>query len=130
MAAVEKIPTRLPDGSANPDYFRAYYARNRERILARNRAWRRAAGHHGVGSMAYRAIAVSLLRERDGDCCALCGEPIPEAEASIDHIEQRAIGGADSAENVRLTHMRCNAARPRKQRKRRPNGYELHSVGD
>jgi 5-methylcytosine-specific restriction endonuclease McrA len=60
------------------------------------------------------------LRERDGDNCALCGEPIDFTLApagrthgrsmgvSIDHIIPRAAGGSDDFTNLQLAHGPCN----------------------
>lgn len=59
-----------------------------------------------------------FLRERDGDACALCGEPMcwtvppgSERGVSIDHKKPRAAGGTDALVNLQLAHWRCNQAK-------------------
>jgi hypothetical protein len=72
--------------------------------------------------MAYQArrsaITVEALAERDGWACYLCGEAIDPAlvmpdpaSATIDHVQPVGLGGADSLQNVRLAHFRCNRAK-------------------
>jgi len=57
-----------------------------------------------------------VVRERDGDDCALCGKPMefdmegPEF-ATLEHIVPRSRGGCNSPINLVLAHKRCNAAR-------------------
>lgn len=66
-----------------------------------------------------RYRAYRLLRERDGDSCAICREPInfglrktnhPRAP-SIDHFVPRSAGGSNRLPNLRLTHRGCNTDR-------------------
>lgn len=61
----------------------------------------------------YRVMVISLLRERDGDDCGICGEQIPYDEMSIDHIEEVWRGGSDESDNIRLAHLACNLSRGR-----------------
>jgi 5-methylcytosine-specific restriction endonuclease McrA len=49
--------------------------------------------------------------ERDGWRCWICGDPVPEAEASVDHVVPIAQGGADAPANLRLAHRGCNSRR-------------------
>ncbi|MBA0125087.1 HNH endonuclease [Haloechinothrix sp. YIM 98757] len=65
------------------------------------------------------------IAERDHWTCALCGEPVerqynaPDPRtASLDHIKDVALGGTDTRDNVRLTHLFCN------QDKRLPSSIE------
>lgn len=58
------------------------------------------------------------LRDRDGDDCQLCGEPIcwtippgSQRGASIDHRKPRAAGGTDAFANLQLAHWICNQAK-------------------
>ncbi len=63
--------------------------------------------------------AERLLRERDGDACQLCFEPIdfvsratrknPSLGRSIDHIIPKTLRGTDDLTNLWLTHFKCNA---------------------
>lgn len=59
------------------------------------------------------------LRERDGDCCQLCKQPIdfsitwsrdPQV-VSVDHIIPRALHGSNELRNLRLAHQECNIRR-------------------
>lgn len=105
------------DGRANPEYFRAYYAKNKDKILAHNKKWRSTHRYKGIGNAQYRAIVISLLRQRDGDNCEICGLPIESGQESPDHIIQRAQGGMNEAKNIRLVHRACNQTRPKWNRR-------------
>lgn len=60
-----------------------------------------------------------MVRARDGDLCAICGNPIdfsiPAGEwmgPSLEHVIPRAAGGSNGLENLRLAHaMPCNKAK-------------------
>lgn len=49
--------------------------------------------------------------ERDEWICGICGKPVNEGDASLDHIVPLALGGAHTRANVRLAHIRCNSRR-------------------
>lgn len=102
----------------NPEYYKAYYARNREKIRAIQKANYDKNPHHGINNLDYRRMVLGLLLQRDGRSCGVCGEYMEDCEFSIDHIKQRAIGGGDEGENLRLTHKVCNASRPKPSIKR------------
>lgn len=66
------------------------------------------------------AFFEAMWRGQSGQC-ALCGDPMfrnrfeaPHARiwakqrATLDHIIPRSKGGADTTENLQLTHARCN----------------------
>jgi 5-methylcytosine-specific restriction endonuclease McrA len=60
-------------------------------------------------SDARRRRARAFLLIRDGRECGRCHEPIALTETpSIGHVLARANGGADSLDNLRLEHLRCN----------------------
>jgi 5-methylcytosine-specific restriction endonuclease McrA len=61
----------------------------------------------------YRAMVISLLRERDGDICGICGETVELGEEGIDHILDLSAGGSHDAENIHLVHRQCNMERDR-----------------
>jgi 5-methylcytosine-specific restriction endonuclease McrA len=107
---------------------REYTREHRDEIRESQRLWRlehgdevrarnRAAYHNGQKrshrANKYRVMLVSMLYQRDGDLCGLCGEPVAPVDASVDHIVQVADGGPHSATNIRLTHLSCNIRRPR-----------------
>lgn len=94
-----------------PAYYREYYEKNKERILARHKKWRDTHVYKGVLAINYRRMVISLLLQRDGDKCGICHGPIEKGDESIDHIIQRAKGGPDTCENIRLTHDACNKGR-------------------
>ena len=55
------------------------------------------------------------LRERDGDNCWICGEPMDftapphyKLAVTIDHVIPRAAGGRSLLKNLRLAHSKCN----------------------
>ncbi len=102
---------------------RRWYQANREKILARVKAYRDTNPEYrkrkqelerGLrSSNVYRHIIWDLLRQRDGDICQICNLPIAPGEESIDHILPLSMGGSHSAENVRLLHRTCNVRRPK-----------------
>lgn len=64
------------------------------------------------------SVTVAGLRERDGDCCGLCGDVIDFSLSgrdpmgrSVDHVLPRSKGGAHSWDNCQLTHLRCNLSK-------------------
>ena len=109
------------NGEQNPEYFKSYYEQNKERILARNkeaRKRRQAAGiKNRVTSATWRFMVLSLLRERDGDCCGICKKTLDFSDLTNIHIDHKIpywISKDDSAQNIRLTHKTCNITRSRK----------------
>lgn len=75
----------------------------------------------GRGTQRDRRRIRKALRDRDGDLCCWCHEPMrfPEGPgeqwlpdfASIEHIIPRSLGGSDGLDNLALSHLRCNQAR-------------------
>lgn len=58
---------------------------------------------------------VPTLVKRDGSDCHLCGNPVdltlkyPDPQSrSVDHVMPRSLGGPDSLENYKLSHLTCN----------------------
>ncbi|OLT25343.1 HNH endonuclease [Nocardiopsis sp. CNR-923] len=58
------------------------------------------------------------IGDRDGWICGLCDDPVdPSCKArdprspSIDHIRAVSLGGAQTRDNVRITHLGCNHER-------------------
>jgi 5-methylcytosine-specific restriction endonuclease McrA len=60
-----------------------------------------------------RELVISLLIERDGNKCGICGKEVATGEDSIDHVVPRNMGGPNTARNIRLAHRTCNNRRPR-----------------
>lgn len=61
----------------------------------------------------WRVLVVSLLLERDGDCCGVCGGLIDsdatgDLALSVDHVVALSCGGEHHARNLQLTHLKCN----------------------
>ena len=63
-------------------------------------------------------VTIAGLRERDGDTCGICSEPIDFALSgrdprgrSVDHILPRSRGGAHTWANTQLAHLRCNLSK-------------------
>ncbi len=65
-----------------------------------------------------RERIANLLMERDGPCCGICGEGLG-GKIEIDHIVSWLDGGTHTADNIRLTHRRCNRMRPRRKKGRK-----------
>jgi 5-methylcytosine-specific restriction endonuclease McrA len=107
---------------------REYTREHRDEIRESQRLWRlehgdevrarnRAAYHNGQKrshrANKYRVMLVSMLYQRDGDLCELCGQRVSTEDASVDHIIQVSDGGPHEATNIRLTHLLCNIRRSR-----------------
>lgn len=82
-----------------------------------------------------RRRMVSIIRERDGDNCWVCGKYMrfPEIRkmnpflATLDHVRPLYDGGADKINNIRLAHLRCNTRRRAMDGHRPdPNGNAVH----
>jgi len=43
--------------------------------------------------------------------CAVCKLPVPREQASLEHIQPLAAGGAHSAANTAVSHKACNSAK-------------------
>lgn len=59
----------------------------------------------------FYVIPLDVLYTRAGGVCALCGEHVDRADASIDHIIPLSDGGPHVWQNVQLAHKKCNVAR-------------------
>lgn len=62
----------------------------------------------------YRDLLIALLVQRDNGICGICGSRVEPGDESPDHIIPKSLGGQNTAENIRLSHRRCNNRRPRK----------------
>jgi 5-methylcytosine-specific restriction endonuclease McrA len=121
---VKKLNNTIPstlNGKQNPEYFREYYAKNKDKVLAKNketREKRKAKGiKNRVTAQTWRYMVVSLLKQRDGDKCALCGGLLNFNDIKsmhIDHIVPYAYSKNDNADNLQLSHKECNQRRSRK----------------
>lgn len=109
------------------EYRRQWYALLTEEQREQRRANKRelyrkriAEGWHGpyrknhTDNVVWRELLISLVIQRDGKICGLCGKEVQPGEEQIDHIMPRNMGGSNTAENVRLTHYTCNIRRPKK----------------
>lgn len=69
-----------------------------------------------------RKLIRDFLRERDGDLCCWCNEPMDFDNLGSDtprvptfeHVVRRADGGENSFENLKLAHKKCNNERHKK----------------
>ena len=48
---------------------------------------------------------------RDGLVCQICGDAVDEDDVHLDHIDPVARGGRSTADNLRVTHSKCNLER-------------------
>lgn len=76
----------------------------------------------GCGTVTWHNELCRRLADRDGSTCGICARPvdldIPVSGSkgdndgpSLDHVVPWSRGGADTVENLRLTHWRCNRDR-------------------
>lgn len=131
-AAVEKYRKSNPDVMAQRDS--RYYAKNREKILEKNKKWRRdnperSAELNRLKEHRRRArknrVSVEPYNESQvidayGSSCHICGLEIDmdaprkvgllgwQKGLQIDHVIALSSGGSDSIENVRPAHGDCN----------------------
>lgn len=110
------------------EYRRQYYAALTEEQREKRREQKRALyaervkeGWSGpnrkrtpADNVLYRTLIYSLLIQRDGKNCGICGSPVETGEEGVDHVIPRNMGGLDVAQNIRLTHRVCNNRRPKK----------------
>jgi hypothetical protein len=72
----------------NPELYRGYarqsYERNRDRILERNRNWRKATKHRNVKDRQRAEIVARLWKHQCGRCY-LCEDPVELAVAVLEH---------------------------------------------
>lgn len=100
---------------------REFYERNRDRQIAKARAWaianpQRAREICANATRVYQArkqdvfvelIDRAIVFERDEGVCGICGEPVVGA-FHVDHIIPLSKGGSHSYDNVQLAHPTCN----------------------
>lgn len=70
------------------------------------------AAARGYCSAAWRRTRLAVIA-RDGGVCQLCGGLVQgdDRDAHIDHIVEKAEGGTDELENLRLVHRACHSRR-------------------
>lgn len=70
-----------------------------------------------AGAPVIELVRSSVVAERDGWICHICGEPVPDEQfpspksPSMDHVIPLSRGGEHSYANVRLAHFGCNAGK-------------------
>jgi 5-methylcytosine-specific restriction endonuclease McrA len=75
----------------------------------------------------------SVAARGDTSQCALCGRPLRPDTLTIDHTLARALGGADSPENLQATCVRCNNLKSRLEgavQAQREHGLTVAEVAD
>ncbi len=111
------IKSRISDGSQAKEWFKSYYLKNKDKILAANKAWRNEAKKNWWkprGQQNYRIMAVSLLLQRDWNKCGICWEELDILTCQIDHIVPYNVSKDDGAKNLQLSHPNCNYSKKRK----------------
>ena len=98
---------------------RAYYAKNKEAIVARVSAWRsKNPGLHRINNQNRRALVkkaggkiskdvVNKLHSLQRGKCACCGLPLG-SKYHIDHVLPLSLGGSNSDSNIQLLRASCN----------------------
>ena len=66
----------------------------------------------GYGTAAWQRTRLAVIA-RDEGICQLCGHLVQggDRDAHIDHIREKADGGGDELENLRLLHRSCHSRR-------------------
>lgn len=85
----------------------------------------RVATDRGMAGAGWLRLLMEYLRERDGEQCQICHDPIdwlmksgPRGDPSglgpsIDHVVPRSVEVNDDPSNLRLAHWKCNRDRGR-----------------
>lgn len=80
-----------------------------------SRSWWEWHWQRGIHPEKKRTALPRYLREfviaRDGLVCGICGAVVPATDVHIDHIKPVSLGGHDVADNLRVTHSRCNLSK-------------------
>jgi len=73
---------------------------------------RPSSAQRGYGTAAWQRTRLAVIA-RDGGICQLCGGLVQggDRDAHIDHIREKADGGGDELENLRLVHRSCHSRR-------------------
>jgi 5-methylcytosine-specific restriction endonuclease McrA len=107
---------RAADPEAARRYHRERHHKNRERNLAKMRAyygrrffWGRAMKLRGEGRATTANLAYLWKRQRGR--CALTGRRLNRENSHLDHITARARGGADNISNLRWVCIEANLAK-------------------
>jgi 5-methylcytosine-specific restriction endonuclease McrA len=82
--------------------------RTRPRSLVK----RPTSSQRGYGTAAWQRTRLAVIA-RDEGVCQLCGHLVQgdDRDAHIDHIKEKADGGGDELENLRLLHRSCHSRR-------------------
>lgn len=56
------------------------------------------------------SVTSRTLRERDGDDCFFCLQPVAPGEGSVEHLVPRSAGGPNHLSNLFLAHKTCNSS--------------------
>lgn len=106
----------------NPDAVRIHqanqYIRNSDHLKKKSAEWKaanpnkvrdtNAARRARKSSVTVEQVRISILIERDGNICGICGLEITEGSIHVDHIIPLSKGGEHSYGNTQITHARCN----------------------
>lgn len=69
--------------------------------------------NHGIGTGKRKKLRAKLIAMQGGRCC-YCGTPFDDSScwgdlyATIEHIEDRALGGRNAQTNLAMAHRSCN----------------------
>lgn len=135
---------RQKNGVCPSCYFKQWYAKNRDGVIARTKTWKRdnraatnrqksrwirkhpdiareaqrryLAREAGSDLVPYREVDIY---ERDNWTCYVCQKPIAKDGfgadmPTLDHLIPIAVGGADAPWNVAVAHMGCNSRKGRR----------------
>lgn len=64
-----------------------------------------------AGAAVVEVIDRGVIIERDGSICYLCNATVDDDEIELDHVVPLSRGGVHTADNLRVTHRRCNRAK-------------------
>jgi len=52
-----------------------------------------------------------LLKKHGQVLCFVCGLPVDESKATLEHIKPRSLGGTLAMDNLAISHAKCNRKR-------------------
>jgi 5-methylcytosine-specific restriction endonuclease McrA len=97
-----------PDGAYAIKNFLKYNPKAADVKAQRERNAERQARYRSRHGKQDEQLDYAAIAQRDDHTCYLCGEAVGSKDWSFDHVIPLGQGGEHSAENVRLTHLRCN----------------------
>lgn len=97
--------------AANPEAVREHHVRSTPAQRARHAEHQAARRAATKGVVVQEHVERSVVFERDGGLCGICGDPVLTDDWHMDHVVPLALGGEHSYANVQVSHPACNLSK-------------------